>query len=278
LDPNTEKAEVFTTPKGMPGPSLTVDVDGKGYVWATTRRGAVRFDPERHEFKEFPSATLIDSDGLGTSYGLAADREGNAWWAEMAIDIVGKSDVQSGKSLEVKLPPVQAQMDLVTPEEGKLYATSGSTWDSAVPWAQGPRRMGADKNGDVVWVCDWWGGNLARIDIHTMKTTFVPLPSPDAQPYHATVDRDHNVWINMMNADQIMKYDPKTSQWTAYSLPTLGAELRYVSLLERDGKMQVIAPYNRSSKIASMTFRSNEDLQALKNQVQQQEQAQARMQ
>ena len=191
----------------------------------------------------------------------------------MAIDIVGKSDVQSGKSLEVKLPPVQAQMDLVTPEEHKLYATSGSTWDSAVPWAQGPRRMGADKNGDVVWVCDWWGGNLARIDIHTMKTTFVPLPSPDAQPYHATVDKDHNVWINMMNADQIMKYDPKTSQWTAYSLPTLGAELRYVSLLERDGKMQVIAPYNRSSKIACMTFRSNEDLQALKNQVQQREQA-----
>ena len=59
----------------------------------------------------------------------------------MAIDIVGKSDVQSGKSLEVKLPPVQAQMGLVTPEEGELYATSGSTWDSAVPWAQGPRRM-----------------------------------------------------------------------------------------------------------------------------------------
>ena len=275
LDPNTEHVELFTPPKGMSGVGGTLDIDGKGYVWATTNVGAIRFDPNTHEFKEFKSLTYKNADGVGNTYGLAADREGNGWWLEMSIDIVGKSDIETGKSLEIKLPPVAAQMDIVTPEERKLYAASGSDWNSAVPWAEGPRRMGADKNGDVVWVCNWWGGNLARIDIHTLKTTIIPLPRQNAlQPYHAAVDKDHNVWINLMNADEVIKYDPKTSQWTEYSLPTLGTENRFVSLLERDGKMQVIVPYIRTSKVARMTFRTKEDIQALAKQSQQQARAQ----
>lgn len=271
LDPITEHVDLYTPPKGMSGVGGTLDIDGKGYVWATTNVGAIRFNPNSHEFTEFKSLTYKNADGVGNTYGLAADREGNGWWEEMSIDIVGKSDIETGKSLEVKLPPVAAQMDLVTPDERKLYAVSGSDWNSAVPWAEGPRRMGADKNGDVVWVCDWWGGNLARIDIHTLKTTIIPLPRQNSlQPYHAAVDKDHNVWINLMNADEVIKYDPKTSQWTEYSLPTLGTENRFVSLLERDGKMQVIVPYIRTSKVARMTFRTKEDIQALAKQIQQQ--------
>ncbi len=159
-----------------------------------------------------------------------------------------------------------------------MYAIAGSDWNSAMPWAQGPRRLGADKNGDDVWVCDWWGGNLARIDIHTGKATLIPLPRPDAlQPYHATVDSHHNVWVNLMNADEVIKYDPKANQWTEYPFPTLGAETRYVSLLERNGEMQVILPYSRARRVARMTFRTKEQLQALKRQAQQ-GQEQARLQ
>ncbi len=278
LDPATEKIDVFTPPKGMQGVAGTLDVDGKGFVWATTNTGAIRFDPETHQFKEFKSATFLDSDGVGTTYGMAADREGNAWWGEMSIDIVGHSDIATGKSLEVKLPPDAVQQELVTPKERQMYAIAGSDWNSAMPWAQGPRRLGADKNGDDVWVCDWHGGNLARIDIHTGKATLIPLPRPDAlQPYHATVDSNHNVWINLMNADEVIKYDPKANQWTEYPFPTLGAETRYVSLLERNGEMQVILPYSRARRVARMTFRTKEQLQALKRQAQQ-GQEQARLQ
>jgi len=208
------------------------------------------------------------------TYGLAADGDGNAWWAQMNIDMVAKSDVQTGESSEVKLSPVPGQMDLANSDERKMYALSGSTWNSAMPWAEGPRRLGADKSGNFVWVCDWWGGNLAKIDTHTLKATMVPLPRPDVQqPYQAAVDKDHNVWVNLMNADEVLKFDPKTSQWTEYPFPTLGAETRYVSLLERDGSLQVILPYSRTRKVARMTIRSKQDLQALKNQTQTQEQA-----
>jgi hypothetical protein len=64
-----------------------------------------------------------------------------------------------------------------------------------------------------------------------------------------------------------MRYDPKTTTWTAFDLPTRGAEPRYVSLLERDGQAtQVALPYFRGRKVAVMTLRSEADLQALKAQ------------
>ena len=279
VDPTTEKIDVYTPPKGMNGTAGTLDIDGKNKVWVTTNMGVLRFDPETHEFTEFKSPVFRNSEGIGTTYGLAADRQGNAWWAEMSIDRVAGSDIRTGQAFDIKLPPVPGQKELLTPDELKLYEMTGSEWNDAVPWTQGPRRLGADKNGDFIWVCNWWGGTLAKIDIRTRKATIVPLPRPDdQQPYHAVVDKDHNVWINLMNADEVMKFDPKTSQWTEYPLPTLGAETRYVSMLERNGSMQLILPYSRARKVAVMSFRTKEELQSLKNEFRQQERAQARLQ
>jgi streptogramin lyase len=271
IDPATEKIEFFTPPQGMTGPTTaagTVDVDGKGKIWATTGPGAVRFDPQKKEFTEFKSPVYENSDGIGSTYGLAADADGNAWWAQMNMDTLSKSDIKSGKVTQVKLAPVSMETDLVTNEERNVYARAGSTWVIAVPWAEGPRRLGADKNAHLIWVCDWWGGNLAKIDTRSLKVAMVPLPRPDAQqPYQAQVDSNHNVWINLMNADEVIKFDPKTSKWVEYPFPTLGAETRYVSLLEKDGALQVILPYSRARKVARMTLRTEKELESLKAQV-----------
>ena len=271
VDPVTEKIEVFTPPQGMTGPTTaagTVDVDGKGKIWATTGPGAVRFDPQSKQFTEFKSPVYENSDGIGSTYGLTADADGNAWWAQMNMDTLSKSDIKSGKVTQVKLAPVSMETDLVTNEERNVYARAGSTWVIGVPWAEGPRRLGADKNAHLIWVCDWWGGNLAKIDTRSLKVTMVPLPRPDAQqPYQAQVDSNHNVWINLMNADEVIKFDPKTSKWVEYPFPTLGAETRYVSLLEKDGALQVILPYSRARKVARMTLRTEKELESLKAQV-----------
>jgi streptogramin lyase len=125
--------------------------------------------------------------------------------------------------------------------------------------------MGADKNGDVLWVGDSWGGNLARIDTKTGEVSFVPLPGAQ-QPYHAVVDSKHRVWTNAWMTDQVLRYDPASKTWTTFDLPTRGGEVRYVSLLEQDGKMQVALPYFRARKVAVMSFRSEDDLAALKAQ------------
>ena len=276
LDPATEKMEVYSPPPGVDGPTTvagTIDVDGKGKIWVTTGVGAVRFDPDTKQFKDFKSPVYKDADGIGNTYGLAADGDGNGWWAQMNMDVVTKGDIETGQSTPVHIPEVPGEKSQFTADEQKMYQAAGSTWNASMPWAEGPRRMGADKNDHIVWACDWWGGNLAKIDTRTLKVTIVPLPRPDAQqPYQAAVDNEHNVWMNIMNGDEVVKYDPKANKWTEYPFPTLGAETRYVSLLEKDGHLQVILPYSRTRKVAKMTFRTKEDLQQLKAQVSEQEQ------
>ena len=267
LDPKTERIDVYMPPQGMSptGGATTVDHDGKGKIWSSAPDGALRFDPDSETFVEYKSITYKTPNGTGVTYGMAADRDGNGWWAEMTLDIIGKGEGATGKAQEVKLAPVKEEIDRVTPEARKFYETYNQPdFNNPFPWAQGPRRMGTDKAADVLWVGNSWGANLARIDTRTHETTYVPLPGGQ-QPYHVTVDKAHNAWTNVWGADRVLRYDPKTSNWTAFDLPTRGAEPRYVSLLERDGApMQVVLPYFRARKVAVMTMRSEADIAALK--------------
>ena len=266
LDPKTAKITVYIPPEGMSptGGATTVDYDGQGNIWASSPIGALRFDPKAETFTEFKSPTYKTANGSGLTYGLAADRDGNGWWAEMIIDIVNKGDPKTGASTPVTLAPIEAQKELVTPAEKTFYASFVSPdFNAPMPWAEGPRRMGTDKAGDVLWVGDSWGGNLARIDTRTMETSYVFLPNPSSQqPYHVTVDKGHRVWTNMWTSDAIMRYDPAGKRWTEFQLPTRGTEARYISLLEKGGTMEVVVPEFRISKVAVMTFRSEADIAA----------------
>ena len=269
LDPRTEKIDVYMTPTSMSplGGAVTVDVDGKGKVWASAPDGAVRFDPETERFTEFKSLAYKTARGTGMTYGAAGDRDGNGWWTQMAFDIVGKGDVASGKTLEVKLPVIKSEFDRVTPEARAVYDKFDElSFGSPLPWMQGPRRMGTDKNADVLWVGNSWGGSLARIDTKTMQATIVPLPDPTAmQPYHLVVDTNHNVWGNMWTNDQITKYDPASATWTVFDLPVRGTEIRHIALDERSGT-QVIVPVYRTNQMGVMRVRSAADIAALKAQ------------
>lgn len=264
LDPRTEKIIVYNPPKPMSGTAGTLDVDPQGMIWVTSPDGALRFDPATEQFLEFKSVTYKTPQGIGTVYGIAADRLGNGWWVDMKFDRVEKGDIKTGQTTELQVPPVQAEKDRLTPDERKMYASYVvPDFNTPYPWAQGPRRLGADKNGDTLWIGNSFGGNLARVDINTMKMDLVPLPNPETQqPYEVAVDSAHNVWTNLWSTDAIAKYNPATSQWTLFDLPSRGTETRYISLLERNGNLEVVVPYSRTRRVAVMTLRSEADLQA----------------
>jgi streptogramin lyase len=253
----------------MGGASTSIDVDAKGNVWATTAVGAIRYDPATKEFREFKSPTPIDN-GPGGSYGIAADRMGHGWWTQINIDRVNRADIETGKTKEFHEPPRAARADgVITADDKKLYELAGvELTDFGAWWSQGPRRMGADRNADVIWVCDYWGGNLARYDIRSLKATFYKYPTPESAPYDAVVDRSHNVWVNLTNGDSVARFDPKTQQWTEFPLPARGIDLRHISLDERNGVTRIVVGYTRNSKIARMQIRSTEELQVLKVQAQ----------
>ncbi|MBX9773997.1 MAG: carboxypeptidase regulatory-like domain-containing protein [Xanthobacteraceae bacterium] len=273
IDPRTEKIDVYMPPQGMSptGGATTVDIDGKGFVWVTTDVGALRFDPVNERFAEFKSPTPRLANGtFGRTYGLAADRNGNGWWAQMQTDTIGVGDPASGQSREIRLAPVQAEMDRLTPDERAYYANMVQPdYNTPIPWQQGPRRMGTDKNADVLWVGNSWGGNLARIDTNTGAVSYVPMPDPNSQqPYQIAVDSTHAAWTNMWTTDRVARYSPATGQWTLFDLPSRGTEARYISIDERDGRINVVLPYARTSKIAVLTLRSEADIESLRKQAQ----------
>lgn len=270
LDVKTEKISVYQTPATMSplGGAVTMDVDGKGKIWASAPDGAVRFDPATEQFTDFKSVKPYNSPkGTGMTYGAAGDRDGNGWWAQMALDTIGRGDIATGKATEVSLPAVKEQMERVSPKAREFYDNYNElSFNAPLPWSQGPRRMGTDKNADVLWVGNSWGSSLARIDTKTMQTTIIPFPDPAYQPYHIVVDQNHNVWGNLWTADRITKYDPASGQWTMFDLPTRGTEIRHISLLEKDGVTKVTVPIYRDSKMGVMTLRSEADIAALKAQ------------
>jgi streptogramin lyase len=271
VDPKTEKIDVYVPPQNMSptGGAVTIDVDNQNKVWVTSPDGALHFDPASEKFTEFKSVMVKAPTGAtGTTYGLAADRDGNGWWLQMTLDIVNKGDIKTGKVTDLKLPPIKAELDRITdPELVKFYeGFAPPDFNTPVPWAQGPRRMGADKNADVVWVGTSWGASLVRINTKTMESTVVPLPYQGMSPYQITVDKNHNLWMNVWTSDVVLKYEPAANKWTTFDLPSRGTEVRHISIDERDGKLRVVIPEYRVSKMAVMDFRSEADIAALKAQ------------
>lgn len=270
VDPKTEKVSVYIPPSNMSqidGP-VTLDYDGTGGIWAGTLDGVLRFDPVEERFVEFKSVTpKTAAGGQGATYGIAGDRDGNVWWTQMAFDIIAKSDIKTGKSMEWRLPPVKEQQEIVTPADLKFYDTyAPRDIGTPFPWSQGPRRIGIDRAAGVLWVANSWGGSLTRVDTNSGQMSFVPFPNPTAhQPYATIVDKNHNVWAPMWTTDQIAKYDPTAGKWTVFDLPTRGTEVRIASLRDLPGdKLEVVFCYPRSSKVVAMTFRSDAELAELK--------------
>ena len=270
LDAKTEKISVYETPSTMSplGGAVTMDVDGKGKIWASAPDGVVQFDPVSEKFTDFKSMTPFkNAKGTNSTYGAAGDRDGNGWWAQMAFDTVGKADMASGKTSEITLPALKDEMARLPEAKRAFYENfTDRTNNNPLPWSQGPRRMGTDKNADVLWVGNSWGATLARIDTKTGQTSIIPFPDKTYQPYHIAVDKNHNVWGNLWTADRVAKYDPSKGEWTMFDLPVRGTEIRHVSLLEQNGVTKVIVPIYRDSKMGVMTLRSDADIAALKAQ------------
>jgi streptogramin lyase len=248
---------------------VTLDYDSLGGIWAGTPDGALRFDPATGKFTEFKSVNPKGPNGgQGGTYGIAGDKDGNGYWSQMAFDTIVKADLKTGKTTEMKLPPLKDEMARATAADNAFYETYGPRdIGTPFPWSQGPRRMGIDRDNGILWVANSWSGTLGRIDTKTMQTTLIPFPNSfTEQPYHAVPDKHQNVWAPLWTTDQIAKYDSKTGRWTMFDLPTRGTEVRIGALLEKGDDLKVVFAYARSSKIAVLSVRSEADMAALKAQ------------
>ena len=261
IDPSTDTIELLTPPRGMgSGVSVTVDADGDGKIWGGTRYGSIWFDPDTEEWKHLQNVTPAD----GFTYGMTGDADGNGWWSQFNAERVVKGDPRTGESTEfIMRPPWMADREnVMTPADRTFYESVGAlNWGgiNSVPGAQAPRRLGADRNGDTVWVPNYLGMNLAKINIRTHETTYYPLPI-NGNPYFVVVDKNHQVWANLLSDDRVVKLDPATEEWTIYQLPSIGCETRNIAVDDIRGDIWV--PCARTSRVARLQFRTAAEVAA----------------
>jgi streptogramin lyase len=261
IDPSSDTIELFTPPRGMgSGVSVTVDADGDGKIWGGTRYGSIWFDPDTEEWKHLQNVTPAD----GFTYGMTGDADGNGWWTQFNAERVVKGNPRTGESTEfVMRPPWMADREnVMTPDDRRFYESVGAlNWGgiNSVPGAQAPRRLGADRNGDTVWVPNYLGMNLARINIRTHEVTYYRLPI-NGNPYFVVVDKHHNVWANLLSDDRVVKLDPATEEWTIYQLPSIGCETRNIAIDDIRGDIWV--PCAATSRVARLQFRTSDEVAA----------------
>jgi len=259
LDPKTERVEMFHPPLNMGGGQLTtVDVDAHGKIWGATTGGVNRFDPATKTWMHFPSVNWPRN----FVYGTAGDAAGNGWWTQYTADRVVKADPRTGKVVDVLMrPPWVSEEALTTEADREWYRSMGvMTWGNinTVPHGQQPRRMGADKRGEYVWVPNNAGNNLARINIHTLETKYYPLRG---NPYFVTVDRHSNVWTNLFADAKVARLNPRTEEWTHFTLPSR-CESRNIAI--DDIRSDVWVPCANTSRVIRLRLRTAAEIEALR--------------
>jgi len=253
VDPETNKLDVFSVEQGMRPVGDYVDIDGKGKIWGASNRGAIRFDPETNRFTEYISPSA-DKPGFRAN-GLAADGEGNGWWAEIGPgDILSKfggTDLKTGKLREVTVPPPPEQKAAATEKDREVYFRT-------------PHRLAADHRGSTLWAADLFGEEILGFDIPTQKTTYYKVPVAYAGAYDIAIDKQHVLWIMLRNADRVARFDPTSKKWTIYQLPVLGAECRNIYVDEYGDSGEVWMASWRTAKAIRMQLRTEQQLAAVR--------------
>jgi len=208
LDPATGKMIEYKTPSGGGGPHTLIINDDQSTIWFTMQGGdkVASLDTKTGSIKEYPSS--------GGPYGLALDKAGNVWFCRMGDDKMGKLDPKSGRMSEVS-------------------TGRGSR----------PRRVAEAPDG-MLWITLYGNGKLAKLDPAAMKVVKeYPLPAGDAGPYAVTVDGGGLVWVNEINTDTVVRFDPKTEQMRVVPLPSKNVGIRKM-VTDASGRLWYMGSHN----------------------------------
>ena len=118
------------------------------------------------------------------------------------------------------------------------------------------RRLTIDSKG-LVWAAGYFGNNIMMVDPATGKVTEYTMPLKYGNPYDLWPDQDDNIWIENAVYDSLVKFDPRTKNFTYFPFPELSA---HTPKLDRDkegtfwftlGKPSTLAGFKPKGNIAS---------------------------
>ena len=208
LDPASGATVEYKTPSGRGGPHTLVITDDQSTIWFTMQSGdkVASIDTKTGTIKEYAMP--------GGPYGLSLDKAGNVWVCRMGDNKMGKLDPKTRQISEVDM--------------GR-----GSR----------PRRVATAPDG-MLWVANYGNGKLTKLDPAAMKVVKeYQLPGGDAGPYAVNTDGAGIVWVNEINTDTVLRFDPKSEQMRVVKLPSTGVGIRKM-VVDAQGKLWYMGSHN----------------------------------
>ena len=201
LDPASGKVVEYRAPAG--GDPHTLIQGPDGIVWFTVQGGQRigRLDPA--------SGTITEYKTRGNPYGLALSRDGAVWFCQLRGDRLGRLDPKTGEISEIE-----------------------------VPGGSGPRRVAASPDGGTLWWAFFGSNELVKMDPvgrKILKSYKMPA-GKGGGAYAVTVDGAGFPWINEIDANTVIRFDPATERMQTIKLPTRNTGIRKM-VIAADGRL-----------------------------------------
>jgi streptogramin lyase len=219
----------------MPG-THHAKIDKDGIVWISENwaHQLNRLDPWTGDVKQvrIASPTPINAPSFGN---FTLDADGFVWDAH--DHKVTKLDPMTGKVLKEWPLQTSSSYDNTISYDGRYWSGSGpAMWGNTLElldiqtgeWLNlnsGAHMMTAKRGGFGPFGNSWWGGaDGALIELNAkagrIEEYWPPTaPHPYTDFYEAMPDKNGEVWAGVLHGRQMVRFDPKTSQWTVYQMP-----------------------------------------------------------
>jgi virginiamycin B lyase len=239
LDPQGGTVSTWTPPDGRNNIMATA-IDRQGDVWFTEQAANYvgRFHPSTQQFKIYPLSQVQGHSSAPQD--LQFDASGNLWFTEVNGARIGRLNPVTGAISTWSVPSPAGGMPslpfclAVTPSGQVWFGDlSGGAVGSLDPSTGAVRlhhlssnqtevyAMTTDASG-TVWFSELQGGKLGRVDPLTGSVTEIPLPatSPGSSSgmYDLQVAPNGDIWLASAGANALVRYDPRTSEFTFYML------------------------------------------------------------
>jgi virginiamycin B lyase len=265
IDTRSGAVKDFTIPgKELWGPHTLVP--GNEGVWATSffPNALMRLDPHTEQFKLWrlnkPGGPPIGVHDISfdTDHRVVTDRQGRIWFSDIMNNAVGWLDPRTGKTGELKIPPVPGREGnetvyglAMSPDRVRVwycqlgissfgsFNTETSKFEQHVEFESrtaGPRRMSMSDDG-ILYLALYGAGQLAAYDTKSNRMLGIyDLPDRASAPYATTWDPLRKVvWIPTSNADVIYRFDPRTRSIGVLPLPRERGFLRMLHVDRSSG-------------------------------------------
>jgi virginiamycin B lyase len=260
-------------------------VDKEGAVWYSDfgEMDIGKFDPKTLKLTEYPIKTFKPNAPTGL-LSIEWDHQGKIWFDTMYQGSLGCLDPKTGEITYYPVDPkwnddrVQLNFTGLHYEvDNKVWTKSVGTqdifrvdlktgqWEKFHPTDQLPGvphagiyQVMADSHNNL-WMAEFTEGHLGKIDAKTLEVTWYATPTAHARDRRMEIDAQDRVLVTEYRTSKVALFDPKTEQFTEYSLPEY--TFPYRANFDKNG--EIWASTMSTDRVVRMNPKTGETVQYL---------------